>query len=69
MIEHLKDMLVAQRMRMNQLEKLRYTGRIASELHAHARELCEALELAIANAQCLEMRKSEEAALHALFAQ
>lgn len=69
MIEQLKAMLEEQRVRQHQIAKLNYTGRIAGELHAHARELCEALELAIANAQCLEARKSEEAELHARFAQ
>ncbi|EMI4495032.1 hypothetical protein V6599_003984 [Pseudomonas aeruginosa] len=51
MIEQLKVVLEEQRVRLRQLEKLSYTGRIADGLRAQVRELCSSLEEAIETAR------------------
>ena len=68
MTEQLRDMLEGQTLRLNQLEKLSYTGRIAGELIAQVRELCHDLESAIATAEYLDTQVAVESELHAMFA-
>ncbi|EOX9008929.1 TPA: hypothetical protein ACWMHB_001505 [Pseudomonas aeruginosa] len=69
MIEQLKVVLEEQRVRLRQLEKLSYTGRIADGLRAQVRELCSSLEGAIETAEFLETQKSAESELYARFAE
>lgn len=68
MIEQLRTMRECQLMRLRQLEKLSYTGRVAQELAAQVGELCADLERAIVTAEYLETQKAVEADLHAAFA-
>ncbi|HHK4012286.1 TPA: hypothetical protein ACQSO4_000237 [Pseudomonas aeruginosa] len=69
MIEQLKAMLEQQRVRLRQLEKLSYTGRIADGLRAQVSELCRSLEEALETAEFLETQKAAESELYARFAE
>lgn len=69
MIEQLKAIREGQMLRLRQLEKLSYTGRIAQELAHQVRELCAELEAAIVTAEYLETQLAVEADLHAAFAE
>lgn len=69
MINQLKTIREGQMLRLRQLEKLSYTGRVAGELAAQVRELCSALESAIVTAEYLDTQIAVEKELHARFQQ